>query len=56
MASILKVTTTINIESDILGKEAGQLVKDLATAVMPAIVKSVNDYLVEPAETKKETK
>lgn len=56
MASILKVTTTINFESDILGKEAGELVKGLANAVMPAVVKSVNDYVNPTTETKKETK
>jgi len=45
MASVLKITTTINVESDILGKEAGIIVKDVITSVMPAITKSVNEFV-----------
>ena len=51
MGSILKITTTLNVESDVLGKEAGALVKEAFSAIMPAVTKAVADY-VSPAPEK----
>lgn len=56
MASILKITTTINVESDILGKDAGILVKDLIKEVTPAIRKAVQDYVSPEQPKEKEVK
>lgn len=56
MASIFKVTTTINVESDILGKEAGAIIKDLIKEVTPAIRKAVQDYVNPEQPKEKEVK
>lgn len=56
MASIFKVTTTINVESDILGKEAGVIIKDLIKEVTPAIRKAVQDYVSPEQPKEKEVK
>ena len=54
MASILKVTSTINVESDIIDKKAGELVDKVAVAIMPALTKAVEDFVNPP--TKDESK
>lgn len=40
MASILKVTITTDISSDVLNKEAGELLKDAIKQIIPVIVEN----------------
>lgn len=54
MASILKITTTIDVQSDILGKDAGEIVKGLVGDIRPIIRKAVNEWA--SPEPKKEEK
>ena len=41
MASILKVTITTDVSSDVLNKEAGELVKEAIKQIVPVIIDSV---------------
>ena len=45
MASIVKVVATLDFQSDILGKDAGIIVKDLIKEITPAVKKAVADYI-----------
>lgn len=40
MASILKVTITTDVSSDVLNKEAGELLKDVIKQLIPVIVEN----------------
>ena len=52
MASVLKATATLTVDfsSDILNKDAGDLVKDAIKQIMPIIVEGVRQQ-VTPADT-----
>lgn len=41
MASILRVTTTIDVSSDILNKDAGQLVKEAIQQAIPVVINAL---------------
>ena len=59
MASIIKATATLTVDfsSDILNKEAGELVKDAIKQVVPVIVSAIqNQYNPTPKEAPKEEK
>ena len=57
MASILKITitTTADVSSDVLNKEAGALVKDAITKVVPVIIDKLKGDRPSPTpEVKKD--
>ena len=47
MASIVKVVATLDFQSDILGKDAGAIVKEIIKDIQPAIRKAVADFITE---------
>jgi len=47
MSSIVKITVTANVESDILNKEAGLLVSDAVKQLTPALVEAFKSRFVQ---------
>lgn len=55
MASIVKITatTTIDVSSDVLNKEAGALVKDAIVQVTPVLIDALKaEFTPKTSETK----
>ena len=49
MASILKVTATVNVESDVLPKESGALVGETIKQLIPSLIAALKKEIA-PAE------
>lgn len=53
MSSIVKATLTLNIESDIVNKEAGEIVKTAVNRLLDPLVAYIEQEIA-PVEEKKE--